>query len=115
MESFLVLPFLIAGTDRIGLIQANLVPRLTMAGDVRALPCPYDVVPLVEAMWWHPAHTADPEHAWLRDVFAEAGRSIDAASIDAASADRPPAPPGPDRDLGRQRVDGAAAQIVRAV
>ena len=71
-----------------------------MAGDVRALPCPYDVVPLVEAMWWHPAHTADPEHAWLRDVFAEAGRSIDAASIDAASADRPPAPPGPDRDLG---------------
>jgi len=79
VESFLALPFLVAGTDRIGLVQAHLVPRLTMAGDVRALPCPFDVVPLVEAMWWHPVHTSDPEHAWLRDVFAEAGTSIDAA------------------------------------
>jgi len=92
VESFLALPFLVAGTDRIGLIQANLVPRLTMAGDVRALPCPYDVVPLVEAMWWHPAYTADPEHAWLREIFAEAGRSIDAATADRRQATDAPQP-----------------------
>ena len=79
VESFLALPFLVAGTDRIGLVQAHLVPRLTVAGDVRAVPCPYDVVPLAEAMWWHPVYNADPEHAWLRDIFAEAGKSIDAA------------------------------------
>ncbi|HEY3005140.1 MAG TPA: hypothetical protein VGJ44_22530 [Kribbellaceae bacterium] len=52
-----------------------------MAGDVRALPCLYEVVPLIEAMWWHPVYTADPEHAWLRGVFAEAGKSIDAAGV----------------------------------
>jgi DNA-binding transcriptional LysR family regulator len=77
VESFLALPFLISGTDRIGLVQSHLVPRLTAAGDVRALPCPYDVVPLVDAMWWHPIYNADPEHAWLRDVFVEAGKFID--------------------------------------
>jgi DNA-binding transcriptional LysR family regulator len=77
VESFLALPFLVTGTDRIALVQAHLVPRLTAAGDVRALPCPYDVVPLVDAMWWHPIYNFDPEHAWLRNVFAEAGRSID--------------------------------------
>jgi DNA-binding transcriptional LysR family regulator len=80
VESFLVLPFFVAGTDRIGFVQAHLLPRLTMAGDIRALPCPFDAVPLVEAMWWHPAYNADPEHAWLRRIFAEAGKSIDAAS-----------------------------------
>lgn len=77
VQSFLALPFIVAGTNRIGLVQAHLVPRLTMAGDVRALPCPYDVVPLVDAMWWHPIYNADPEHAWLRGIFAEAGKSID--------------------------------------
>ena len=34
-------------------------------------------VPLVDAMWWHPIYNSDPEHAWLRDVFAEAGKFID--------------------------------------
>jgi len=32
-------------------------------------------------MWWHPIYTGDPEHAWLRGVFAEAGKSIDAALV----------------------------------
>jgi DNA-binding transcriptional LysR family regulator len=84
VESFLVLPFLVAGTDRIGLVQAHLVPRL--AADVRALPCPYDVVPLIEAMWWHPVYSADPEHAWLRAVFVEAGKALDTAAAGAAVA-----------------------------
>jgi DNA-binding transcriptional LysR family regulator len=91
VESFLVLPFFVAGTDRIGFVQAQLVPRLTMTGDVRALPCPFDAVPVVEAMWWHPAYNADPEHAWLRRIFAEAGKSIDAAPAAAG------APPGSSR------------------
>jgi DNA-binding transcriptional LysR family regulator len=78
VESFLALPFIVAGTDRIGLIQAHLVPRLPMAANVRTLPCPYDVVPLMDAMWWHPIYNSDPEHAWLRDVFVEAGKAIDA-------------------------------------
>jgi hypothetical protein len=43
---------------------------------VRALPCPYDVVPLVEALWWHPVHEHDPEHVWFRDVLAQAGARI---------------------------------------
>ncbi len=75
-ETFLALPWLIAGTDRIALVQAELASRLTMLGDIRALDCPYDAVPLTEALWWHPTHEHDPEHAWLRSVFVEAGRRI---------------------------------------
>jgi hypothetical protein len=77
-ESFLALPWLIAGTDRIALVQAELAPRLTFDGEVRVLPCPYDAVRLTEALWWHPVHDRDPEHTWLRSVFSEAGRRIEA-------------------------------------
>jgi DNA-binding transcriptional LysR family regulator len=77
-ESFLALPWLIAGTDRIALVQAELAPRLTFGGEVRVLPCPFDAMRLTEALWWHPVHDRDPEHTWLRSVFAEAGRRIGA-------------------------------------
>lgn len=73
VESFLALPFYLAGTRRLGLVQARLAEPLTRSGELRALPCPWDVVPLVEALWWHPVHTHDPEHVWLRSVFREAG------------------------------------------
>jgi DNA-binding transcriptional LysR family regulator len=76
VESFLALPFVIAGTDRIALVQSQLVPRLTAAGDIRALPCPFDAVPVAEALWWHPMYERDPGHIWLREVLAEAGSRI---------------------------------------
>ena len=41
---------------------------------VRALPCPFEAGPLVQALWWHPAFTDDPEHAWLRDLVLRATR-----------------------------------------
>jgi DNA-binding transcriptional LysR family regulator len=75
-ESFLALPWLVAGTDRLALVQTHLADRLTRVGDVRALDCPFDALPITEALWWHPTHEHDPEHAWLRSVFVEAGRRV---------------------------------------
>ena len=75
-ESFLATPFLIAGTNRIAMLQRRLALRLTSFG-VRLLEVPFDVVPLAEAFWWHPVHRSDPSHAWLRDLLERAGRSID--------------------------------------
>lgn len=79
-ESFLALPWLVAGTDRLALVQAHLADRLTRMGDVRALDCPFDALPITEALWWHPTHEHDPEHVWLRSVFVEAGRRVGAVS-----------------------------------
>ncbi|MEC3975475.1 LysR family transcriptional regulator [Amycolatopsis sp. H20-H5] len=71
VESFLTLPFFLAGTERLALVQGLLAEPLTRDGRLVALPCPFDAVPVVEALWWHPLHTHDPEHVWLRSVFAE--------------------------------------------
>lgn len=77
VESFLAVPFLVARTQRIALLQEQLAHRLAAAAGVRILPCPWDVVPLKEAFWWHPTFRADPAHAWLRGVLKAAGRAVD--------------------------------------
>ncbi len=68
-EYFLTVPALVAATPRIALLQRRLADDIPTEVGVRALPCPFDVGPLVEAMWWHPMYDDDPEHQYLRDVL----------------------------------------------
>ncbi len=71
-ENFLTVPGLVAGSDRVALLQRKLVDLLPIDVGVRALPCPVEVGQLVEAMWWHPVYDDDPEHAYLRDLVLRA-------------------------------------------
>ena len=80
VESFLALPFLVAGTRRIGLLQQHLAAKIAASAGVRVLSCPWDVVPLREVYWWHPKHEADPGHAWFRDVVLQAGERLAATA-----------------------------------
>ncbi|WP_369138706.1 LysR family transcriptional regulator [Modestobacter versicolor] len=71
-ENFITVPTLVAGSERIALLQRRLVDLLPLGAGIRALPCPFEAGQLVEAMWWHPALDDDPEHRYLRDVIARA-------------------------------------------
>ena len=71
-ENFLTVPALVAGSDRIALLQRRLVGLLPLDAGIRALPCPFEAGPLIEAMWWHPVFDDDPEHRYLRDVVRRA-------------------------------------------
>jgi DNA-binding transcriptional LysR family regulator len=71
-ENFLTVPGLVAGSNRIALLQRRLVDLLPVNLGIRALPPPVEVGQLVEAMWWHPAFDDDPEHAYLRDLVVRA-------------------------------------------
>jgi hypothetical protein len=73
-ESFLTVPGLIAGSDRIALLQERLVRLLPLDSGIRALPCPFDAGPLVEALWWHPMHDGDVEHLFFRELVVRAAR-----------------------------------------
>jgi len=77
VENFLALPLLIVGTDRLALIQQRLAQRLSGFADIRIMSCPYDAMPIVEAMWWHPMHQRDAGHTWLRELFADVSRELD--------------------------------------
>ncbi|MFF7259213.1 LysR family transcriptional regulator [Streptomyces sp. NPDC008159] len=76
VDSFQVLPFLVAGTRRITLVQRLLAERLSGVAAVRVMEPPYEVVPLQEALWWHPVHTHDAAHIWLRETAARVGAEL---------------------------------------
>ncbi|PSL51935.1 DNA-binding transcriptional LysR family regulator [Saccharothrix carnea] len=75
VPSFHLLPPLVAGTRRVALAQQRLVERFPAPG-VRTLPCPFPAVPLQEALWWHPVHTQDAGHLWLREAAERVGRRM---------------------------------------
>ncbi|MET0417141.1 MAG: LysR family transcriptional regulator [Actinoplanes sp.] len=75
-ENFLTVPGMVAGTDRIALMQRRLVDLLPLNTGIRALPPPFEAAPLVEAMWWHPMYDADPGHRYLRTVLIRAAGII---------------------------------------
>jgi LysR family nod box-dependent transcriptional activator len=74
VEGFLTLPYFLVGTDRIGMVQRKVAERMAEGGDIRVLDPPFDVVRLAGALWWHPMHTDDPSHAWMRQQFLRFGR-----------------------------------------
>jgi DNA-binding transcriptional LysR family regulator len=80
VESFLLLPMFVAGTDRLALIQASLSDYARDTAGVRVLEPPFDATPIHNAMWWHPVHRRDPEHEWLRTIFVEASAGLGGAA-----------------------------------
>lgn len=78
VQSFLALPSFILGTKRLGLVQSAVASRAIGMPGLRVLEPPFEAVPVVNALWWHPVHTVDPEHAWMRSLFERAGRLITA-------------------------------------
>ncbi|MBD3943582.1 LysR family transcriptional regulator [Microbacterium sp. NEAU-LLC] len=80
LESFLSVGHFVSGTHRIGLVQTALAPQMLRIGGLRVVPLPFDATPIVTALWWHPVHTRDPEHAWMRSLFEEAGRIVQASA-----------------------------------
>lgn len=76
LESFLSLPHFVAGTNRVAIIQKALAPVALATPGIRTVALPFDATPLLNALWWHPVHGRDPEHAWMRDLFTEAGAIV---------------------------------------
>lgn len=92
VESFLPVPALVTGTDRIALVQQRLADRLGRADGLRVLPCPFDAGGIVEALWWHPMYDADPAHRWFRALVAEVAASLPTIRAAIRPADGGPQP-----------------------
>jgi DNA-binding transcriptional LysR family regulator len=76
VDSFGLMPQLVAGTRRVALVQRRLAEQLGGLAPVRVMEPPYDAVPLQEALWWHPVHTHDAAHIWLRETAARVGEAV---------------------------------------
>lgn len=76
VESFFMLPLFIENTSRLAIIQRRLSHTAKRMADVQVLELPFQAVPILNALWWHPVHEPDPEHQWLRGIFASARDEI---------------------------------------
>ena len=52
VQNFLGLPFLLACTNRVAILQQRLAEKLRVAGGIRVLELPLSVPELIEAAWW---------------------------------------------------------------
>lgn len=76
VQTFQLLPHMVEGTRRVAMIQERLAHRAVRSAAVRVLPCPFEAVPVQEAMWWHPVRAQDAGHIWLRRKAAEVGATL---------------------------------------
>ncbi|WP_221936905.1 LysR family transcriptional regulator [Mycolicibacterium sp. 018/SC-01/001] len=79
-EDFLAVPYLVAGSDRIGLMPERIARLEASKHDIVVTETPFDLGYLVESLWWHPVNERDPAHIWLRQLSARAGQIIDGPS-----------------------------------
>jgi LysR family transcriptional regulator, nod-box dependent transcriptional activator len=76
VESFLLAPFLLQGTELVALVPARAEGYLRRTGAIRLLDPPVEIPTLVEMLWWHPRSSADPAHEWMRARIAEAADGV---------------------------------------
>ena len=76
VESFLLVPFLLQGTGLASLVLERAARRLTVATNIRTLEPPLSLPDISEAMYWHPRHTTDPGHRWLRERLQIAATAL---------------------------------------
>ena len=84
-DGFLPVAALVAGSRRIALIQERLLATIPSGLRVRAAELPFDALPLVESLWWHPVSELDPEHRFLRETVADAAAVVAGRTVISAS------------------------------
>jgi len=75
-STLLSIPLIVGGTDLVGVVPRRLVERNTAVTGTVAVPTPFPATELIQRLWWHPAHTHDGAHVWLRRLaqqWADAG------------------------------------------
>ena len=75
--SFITLPALLVGTDRVATVHERVARRLVNAWPLEIRPTPMKIDPMEQAMQWHKFRTNDPGLSWLRSLVVEAARHID--------------------------------------
>ena len=80
VDTFVMLPFAVAGTDRLALVQERLARLLGTVAGVRIMKLPITLPTLVECAWWHPSKSKDPGHQWFRRLVARAAAQLEPVS-----------------------------------
>ncbi|WP_242151827.1 LysR family transcriptional regulator [Sphingomonas sp. BAUL-RG-20F-R05-02] len=77
VPSFAAVPWMLAGTERIGLMHARLATLMAASLPITTSPIPFDFPLMREVLQYHRARGGDPGLAWLRgQLLAVARREV---------------------------------------
>jgi len=76
VESFLLAPYLLQGTDLVTLVLERAVPLLQRTAPIRLLEPPVELPSITQSMWWSPARTTDPMHSWVRSRISDVAAAL---------------------------------------
>ncbi|CND52194.1 transcriptional regulator [Mycobacterium tuberculosis] len=76
VESFLLAPTVLQGTDLITLVLERAVPLLRRTAAIRLLEPPLPLPPINQTLWWSPHRTTDPALAWVRAKIGEVAAGL---------------------------------------
>ena len=84
-SSFISLPQLVVGTDRIATVPRLLANELTKSLPLKVLDSPIEFPEIVEVMQWHQFRNTDPGVAWLRSTLHAAAARLNANRADCST------------------------------
>ncbi len=76
--SFLALPHLVVGGDRIATVHGRLARLAAATLPIEIQPLPFRLPKMRQAMQWHPSRAQDPGLIWLRELIRRAVRRAQA-------------------------------------
>jgi DNA-binding transcriptional LysR family regulator len=77
MPGFLGLIAIISTSDLIATLPRHIGETLALAGDLRLLPCPFEIPGFTVKQYWHTRFHHDADNRWLRGICAELFMSSD--------------------------------------
>jgi DNA-binding transcriptional LysR family regulator len=75
-RSFLTLPDMVAGTDRVAFVPGALAARFAARTDVVVVESPLEFPKIRHAFWWNAMHEEDAGHRWLRTQIAHVAQEL---------------------------------------
>ncbi|MDK1376824.1 MULTISPECIES: LysR family transcriptional regulator [unclassified Sinorhizobium] len=75
VESFVLVPFLLRGSNLISLVLERAIKELAVPG-IGGFEPPLVLPDIHERMYWHPRHTSDQAHIWLRGRISGLANNI---------------------------------------
>lgn len=76
VDGFQVVPFFVAGTDRVSFAPERLAAQFAGMNGLRLLPSPLPRNEHLLSLYWDPIETNDPGHRWLRETLRRAAESV---------------------------------------
>jgi DNA-binding transcriptional LysR family regulator len=71
VPEFMAVPHIVAGSKLIGIVQKRLAVVSCKSLPLKMFAPPFTLPSIIETLFWHPRHSAEPAHSWFRRLLSQ--------------------------------------------